>query len=88
MKRIILSASVLILILLLTACLKPDPIDTAFASDVYLMDVLETGAYARDVYVVDETIFVAASQIGNQIWQEQSDGTVEKIFEHKFRSVN
>jgi len=84
MKRIILSASVLILILLLTACLKPDPIDTAFASDVYLMDVLETGAYARDVYVVDETIFVAASQIGNQIWQEQSDGTVEKIFEHKF----
>jgi len=84
MKRIILSTAIFIMILLLTACLKPDPIDSSFASDVYLMDVLETGAYARDVFVVDETIFVAASQIGNQIWQAQSDGSVEKMFEHKF----
>ncbi|MBT4713411.1 MAG: hypothetical protein HOB84_01415, partial [Candidatus Marinimicrobia bacterium] len=76
MKRIILSASVLILILLLTTCLKPDPIDTSFASDVYLMDVLETGAYARDVYVHDGAILVAASQAGNQSWQEKSDGSV------------
>ena len=84
MKRIILSAFALSLVLLLSACLKTDPIDSDFASDVYLMDVLETGAYARDVYVHDGAILVAASQSGNQIWQERSDGTVEKTIEHKF----
>ena len=84
MKRIILSAFALSLVLLLSACLKTDPIDSDFASDVYLMDVLETGAYARDVYVHDGAILVAASQSGNQIWQERSDGTVEKTLEHKF----
>jgi len=84
MKRKFLALLIFILVLSLAACLKPDPIDTSFASDVYLIDVLETGAYARDVFVADGSIFVAASQIGNQIWQEQSDGTVSKTFEHKF----
>ncbi|MCF7825694.1 MAG: hypothetical protein K9M55_03410 [Candidatus Marinimicrobia bacterium] len=84
MKRIFLATPVFILIISLTACLKPDAIDSTFASDVYLMDILETGAYARDVYVADGTVFVAASQLGNQIWQEQTDGTMEKTFEHKF----
>ena len=84
MKRIILSAFIISLTLLLSACLKPDPIEADFVSDVYLMDVLETGAYARDVYVVDGSVFVAASQIGNQIWQESTDGSMEKTFEHKF----
>ena len=84
MKRILLSTSVILLTLLLTACLKPDPIEDASVSEVYLMDILETGAYARDVYVSDGTIFVAASQIGNQIWQAGTDGSMEKTFEYKF----
>jgi len=84
MKRIFLSTPAFLLIIALTACLKPDAIDNTFSSDVYLMDILETGAYARDVYVADGTVFVAASQLGNQIWQEQSDGSMAKTFEHKF----
>jgi len=84
MKRIFLFPPVLIVILTFVGCLKPDPIETAYASSVYLMDILETDAYARDVFVDDKTIFVAASQAGNQIWQEQADGTVEKVSEHKF----
>ncbi len=84
MKRLFLSPAGFILILSLVSCLKPDAIESSFVSDVYLVDILETGAYARDVYVADETIFVAASQIGNQIWQEQTDGSVNKTLEHKF----
>jgi len=84
MKRKILTTFIIILTFTLTACLKPDPIDVSTVSDVYLMDVLETGAYARDVYVANGSIFVAASQIGNQVWKEQSDGSAVKSFEHKF----
>ncbi len=84
MKRIFQSTALFILTLLLVSCLKPDAIVDDYASSVYLMDVLETGAYARDVYVLDGNIFVAASQSGNQIWQEQPDGTVAKTFEYKF----
>lgn len=84
MKRMIPSASLLLLTLVLSSCLKPDPIESAFASDVYLMDVMQTGAYARDVYVADGSVFVAASQSGNQIWQESTEGSMVKTFEHKF----
>jgi len=84
MKRLFPFALLAGLTFLLSACLKPDPLDTDTVVDVTFVDVLETGAYARDVYVHDGSIFVAASQTGNQIWQENGDGTVEKSFEHKF----
>ena len=84
MKRMYPYLSLVMLTLLLAGCLKPDPLDTDILSDVTLIDILETGAYARDVYVADGNIFVAASQTGNQIWQEQADGSMAKTFEHKF----
>jgi len=84
MKRLFLSTFVIAMALILSACLKPDAIEDSSVSDVYLIDVLETGAYARDVYVSGGAVFVAASQIGNQIWQEAADGTMEKTLEHKF----
>ena len=86
MKRTLLSLTGLILILNLSSCLKPDAI---FSGDrmanVSFVDVLETGAYARDVFVAGNSIFVAASQAGNQIWQEQ-EGAMVKVFEPTFDS--
>ena len=87
MKRIILPASVILLTLLLTACLKPDPIDNMTAATVTLIDVLETGGYARDVSAYDNKIFVAASAAGTQIW-EDDNGVVSKVFNHQFGSAS
>jgi len=86
MQRINQSAAILFIILNLVSCLKPDPIQQDQTIRVTAVDVLETTGFARDVYVVGDAIFVAASQAGNQIWQEQ-DGAVVKVFQHYF-SIN
>lgn len=83
MKRIFAFIPVLFLLFSLVACLKPDSLETDRLVDISFVEVLETIGYARDVYVLDDKIFVAASQAGNQIWQDQ-DGNAELIFEHNF----
>ncbi len=85
MKRILYPLTILLLILSLNACLKPDPIDTFSASNVSFVDVIETGGYARDVYAFEDKIYVAASAAGTQIWQDDN-GIVSKVFEYKFGS--
>jgi len=84
MKRILMPLFVLLMILSLGACLKPDPVETSRAVSVSLVDVLETVGYARDVDVHDDMIFVAASQAGIQIWQEQSAADPVLVFAHQF----
>ena len=85
MKRMLLSLIVIIFAFGLSSCLKPDPIESTFGSDVYLMDVIETEGYARDVFAHDNKIFVAASAAGTQIWEDQG-GTVTRVFEYQFGS--
>ncbi len=77
------SLIVLLLLLALTACLRPDPIESGTVVDVSYVDVLETEGYARDVVAYGNKIFVAASQAGNQIWEAQN-GTAVKVFEPYF----
>jgi len=78
--------SVLVLILLsLNACLKPDPIENDTLVDISFMDLMETQAYARDVVAHESKVFVAASQAGNQIWETSGDAPT-KVFDHFFSS--
>ncbi|MBC8374636.1 MAG: hypothetical protein H8E26_01250 [FCB group bacterium] len=86
MKRII-PAVIILLTFILTACLKPDPIDTNTAANVNLVDVIETGGYARDVSGHGNKIFVAASAAGTQIW-EDANGSVTQVFSHQFGSAS
>ncbi len=87
MKRKTLLASILMLTLILSACLKPDPIDDMTVATVTLQDVLETEGYARDVSAYGNKIFVAASAAGTQIW-EDDNGTVSKVYSHHFGSAS
>ncbi len=84
MKRIMLPLAGLILILGLTACLKPESIGSSSKVTVALLDVLETGGFARDVEAHGDKIFVAASQAGNQIWHAPTGAEAEMVFEHNF----
>jgi hypothetical protein len=83
MKRIISLLIILTLVLSISTCLKPDSIKNSTAVVINLIDVIETTGYARDVEAHGDKIFVAASQAGNQIWQD-NNGTVTKIMEHHF----
>lgn len=83
MKKILTVLIVISLIFNLIACLKPDPIEADRSVDITPVDILVTTGFARDVVVHGDKIFVAASQAGNQIWQDQN-GEVSKIFEHHF----
>lgn len=59
---------------LFSGCIKPNDPYTA-NTDVLLtqIDQLNTIGYARDVYISDTLLFVAASQAGGQIWTKRSD---------------
>ena len=85
MKRILLLLTILMLILTINACLKPDSIDTFSKATLTPIDVIETGGYARDVSAYGDKIFVAASAAGTQIWQDKTD-SVELVFEYQFGS--
>lgn len=84
MKRFLPHLLVSCALLSLGSCLKPDPLESTTAVTVSLVDILETAGYARDVDVHDDMIFVAASQAGIQIWQEQAQAAPIQVFDHHF----
>lgn len=83
MKTRIAHILIFLLTLLLVSCLKPEAIESDQRVDVMLVEVLETGGFARDVVAHNDMIFVAASQGGTQFWEE-NDGTHEKVFQAYF----